>query len=306
MGFRTVFVKNGERLKLKLDNLEVSKEGESFTIHLMDIDTVILEGDKTTITTRIMSKLAKYHIDLVICDNTYLPCGIFLGMGQYHKSAKRAIWQADWEELLKQNAWTSIVSQKIKNQIDVARHLDVDEERLQLMQNFLENIFLGDETNREGHVAKVYFNSLYGQGFTRDDNTLPNHCMDYGYSIVRAQVARSVSALGLLPMLGIFHRNEYNSFNLVDDLMEPFRPIMDYYIISQILRTEVEYLTYETRLKLIDFLNQKIKIKGRKVYINQAIADYVNSFIRAMEQNDVRQLLSIQFTDYLECEESEI
>lgn len=119
LGFRTVFVKNGEKLKVKLDNLEVIKEGNTYVIPLTDIESVILEGDQTVITTRLLAKFAQHHIDTVICDNTFMPVGVFLGIGQYHRSAKRAIWQSNWTEEHKQVAWCEIVTQKfrIKSQL---------------------------------------------------------------------------------------------------------------------------------------------------------------------------------------------
>ncbi len=302
MGFRTVFIKNGESLRVKLDNLEISKKGEVFSIPLSDIENVILEGEQTTISSRILSKFAENHIELVVCDNKYLPSGIFLGMGQYHHSAKRAIWQSTWNEEQKQAVWTGIVLQKIDNQIRFSEIMKIEDERLKKMKTLRDNLQLGDKTNREGHVAKVYFNSHYGTGFTREDDSLPNACMDYGYAIIRAQMARSVVSQGLLPMLGVFHRNEYNSFNLVDDLMEPFRPLMDYYIHQRVLIKEDDYLTYESRLQLIDFLNQKIKVKNKKIYMNQCMTEYVISFIKAMEKNELSLLHSITLENFVECE----
>ncbi|MBO0477240.1 type II CRISPR-associated endonuclease Cas1 [Vagococcus sp. DIV0080] len=302
MGFRTVFVKNGETLRVKLDNLEVVKERDSFIIPLSDIESVILEGEQTSVSSRILAKFAQYHIELIVCDSKYLPAGVFLGLGQYHRSAKRAIWQSDWTEEQKQTIWTEIVRQKINNQIAFSEYVNIKEERLNIMKDLRDNLQLGDETNREGHVAKVYFNSHFGLGFTREDDSLPNACMDYGYAIVRAQMARCVVAQGMLPMLGVFHRNEYNSFNLVDDLMEPFRPLMDYYIHRHVLSTDEEYLTYDNRIQLIDFLNQKIKINNKKIYINQCMTEYVISFIKSMEKREFSYLMEINLADFVECE----
>lgn len=302
MGFRTVFVKNGDSLRLKLDNLEVYKKGETYSIPLSDIESVILEGGDTVITNRILARLAQYHIDVVVCDNKYMPAGIYLGMGQYHRSAKRALWQSSWDEELKKEAWTRIVRQKIMNQIGFACYQGIEDDRLLNLKELYEAILPGDESNREGHVAKVYFNSLYGFGFTREEDCFPNACMDYGYAIIRAQMARCVVSLGLLPMLGVFHKNEYNSFNLIDDLMEPFRPLMDYYIHQTVLTETEQYLTYEKRLTLIDFLNQKIKVKNKKIYINQAMAEFVSSFIKARESKNFNHLHEITFNGFVECE----
>lgn len=296
MGFRTVFVKDGEKLSLRLDNLSVRKNNEDYLIPLVDIETVILEGNRTVITSKILSAFSKYHIALVVCDDKYLPTGMYLGKGQYYRSAKRAMWQAKWKEIDKQLVWKEIVYQKILNQIQVLQNVDIElnSERSQILIDYLENIMIGDSTNREGHAAKVYFNSLFGNGFSRRDTSFVNFCLDYGYAIIRAQMARSVSALGLIPELGVFHKNEYNAYNLVDDLMEPFRPIVDYLIITNILKKPEEHLTYDIRLQIIDFLNHEIKINNKKFFIMQAIHDYVQNFIKAMENEDYSLLLDIQ------------
>lgn len=306
MGFRTVFVKNGDKLNLKLDNLEVTKENEHFTIPLLDIENIILEGDLTIVTTRLLAKLAENHIDVVVCDHKYLPAGIYLGMGQYHHTAKRNIWQSQWNDELKQKAWSHVIYQKMSNQVDVAKTMNIEMNRITKMQKLTNQIELGDKTNREGHVAKVYFNSLFGNDFSREDKIFPNFCLDYGYAIIRAQMARATVSEGLIPSLGIFHKNEYNAFNLVDDLMEPFRPIMDYYILKNILGQDSQYLTYEIRLQLIDFLNQKITINKKQIYINQAINDFVNSFIKCMEKEDFSNLIQIQVDNFKGVIESEV
>lgn len=300
MAFRTVVVKNGERLSLKLDNLIVKKEGQDFSIPLIDIENVILEGNDTVITTRLMAQFARNNINVIICDNHYMPCGMYLNTGQYHRGAKRTQWQSRWDEKLKLAAWTKIVSQKINNQIEVAEYLDAEADRIALMKSYQDNIIFGDQSNREGHVAKVYFNSIYGVGFSRDDDVLANYCMNYGYAVIRAQVARCVVALGLIPSLGIFHKNEYNPFNLVDDLMEPFRPLMDGYIHEFILTMENDYLTFDKRLAIIDFLNQPIYINNRRVIMNNSIYDYVKSFIYAMKEKDFSKIHEINFGNFME------
>src|SRR5699024_3105391 len=131
-------------------------------------------GRDTTMTSRLLAKLAFYNIDVVICDNNYHPCGIYLGMGQYHRTAKRNAWQAKWTKNQKNDAWQAIVRQKIANQIFIAEMLSKDYERLDKMAAMLNQILSGDESNREGHVAKLYFNTIYGLGFTREDDSFPN------------------------------------------------------------------------------------------------------------------------------------
>lgn len=305
MGFRTIFVKDGEKLNLKLDNLQVKKHGETYTIPLEDIQSIILEGYDTVITTRLLARLSKYHIPIVVCDQSYLPTGIFLELSQYHRASKRVQHQAKWSQEMKDLVWQKIIQMKVGNQLWVAKKLSTDLARIDKMQYLLNEIEPGDATNREGHVAKLYFNAIYGVGFSRDMDYIENLYMDYGYSIIRSQIAKDIVAMGLQPALGIFHKNEYNAFNLVDDLMEPFRPIMDWYIHTKII-DENNYLTYDKRLKIINFLNQTMRIKGRNQLIYQITIDYIRSFIKVMEENNLELLMNIRIEDWVESDKNEV
>ncbi|WP_460023549.1 type II CRISPR-associated endonuclease Cas1 [Lactovum odontotermitis] len=285
-------IKDGEYLRLKLDNLEVEKTGQKFSIPLSDIATITLEGDVMSVTTKLLAKLAEHSIAVIICDNKYVPCGIFTGFGQYHRTAKRNLEQVAWNDYRRQEVWAEIIRQKVNNQIAVLQVREADEQRIVKMQELYNDIQDGDLSNREGHAAKVYFNTLYGLKFTRELDCLENSAMNYGYTIIRAYMARLVTSLGLIPTLGVFHRNEFNAFNLVDDLMEPFRPLMDWYIGEKIIPKYNQYLSWEARCILIDFLNQPYLKNGKKTTIDLVMLDYVNSFIKAM-QNDSSDLLEI-------------
>jgi len=298
MAWRIVHVKEGDLLRLRLDNLEIRKRDDKFYVPLSDITMVVLEGNKTSITTKLMSSLSQNNIGLVICDDKYLPVGIYLPYGQYHHYSKRVIKQASWTAEQKGLIWQTIIKQKMDNQIAFARWTGVEQERLELMEDLVSDLVVGDKTNREGHVAKVYFDSLYGKSFTRGDDSVINAAMNFGYAILRSCMARIVVGNGLVTMLGIFHKNEFNSFNLVDDLMEPYRPLMDYWI-NQNLLGDKNYLSYESRLEIIKFMNQKIKVKGKKMSIDNSMQEFVTSFITAIEANDSDALLNIDLINFV-------
>lgn len=298
MGWRIVHVKDGDLLRLRLDNLEVRKKENKVFIPLSDITMVVLESNKTAITTKLLSSLSQNNVGLVICDDKYLPVGIYLPYGQYHHYSKRAIKQADWTSDQKDKIWKNVIGQKMSNQISYAKFCGVEEERIELMQDLLENLEDGDKTNREGHTAKVYFDSLYGKSFTRDDDNLINAAMNFGYAIVRSSMARIIVGNGLVTMLGIFHKNEFDSFNLVDDLMEPYRPLMDYWVNKYVIDNQ-EYLNYEARLKVIEFMNQKIVINNEKMTISNSMQEYVTSFVTAMEEQESDLLLNIELNKFI-------
>lgn len=299
MGWRIVHIKEGDVLRLRLDNLEVRKKENKVYIPLSDITMVVLEGNRTTITTKLLSSLSQNNVGLVICDDKYLPVGIYLPYGQYHHYSKRVIKQASWTVEQKGAIWKNVIGQKMSNQLSYARFCGVEEERLHLMQDLITNLQVGDSTNREGHVAKVYFDSLYGKTFTRNDDNVINAAMNFGYAIVRSCMARVVVGNGLVTMLGIFHRNEFNSFNLVDDLMEPYRPLMDYWVNKYVIDEKDDYLSYEARLKIIEFMNQKVIVNNRKMTIDNSMEDYVTSFVSAMENEDASLLLQIELNNFI-------
>lgn len=300
MTWRIVHIKESDTMSLKLDNLEILKKGQKYHIPLSDISMVIIESN-STITTNLLARFSKYNIALIICDNKYLPTGLFLNYGNYHRCGKRAQEQLIWGKSLKQLMWQNIVGQKISNQIQFAKYKGIDANRLDTMIGLYQQLKPGDETNREGHVAKVYFNSLFGMDFTRETDDLANIAMNYGYAIIRAAIARLTVGQGLMTMLGVFHCNEYNSFNLVDDLMEPFRPLMDYWIDQEIL-PQFDYLSYQSRLKIIEFLQQPMQYKSTKSTVDQVMLKYVNSFVKAMNEHNENSIHNITLNDLIEVE----
>ncbi|MCH4010267.1 type II CRISPR-associated endonuclease Cas1 [Companilactobacillus sp.] len=301
MAWRIVHVKEGDYLRLRLDNLEITKLDKKVYVPLSDVSMVVLEGNRTSITTKLLSSMSQHNVGLVICDDKYLPVGMYLPYGQYHHNSKRVIIQSNWDRELKQRAWKNIISQKMANQISYARFVGVEQDRIELMVDLLNGLQNGDVTNREGHLAKVYFDSLYGKTFTRDDENFENSAMNFGYAILRSCVARLIVGNGLITMLGIFHRNEFNSFNLADDLMEPYRPLMDYWINTKV-KNEKDYLSYESRIKIIEFMNQKILINNKKMTIDNSMQELISSFISGMELDDVNQITQITLDSLIGAE----
>ena len=140
----------------------------------------------------------------------------------------------------------------------------------------------GDPTNRESHGAKVYFNELMGRSFSRGNpDILLNSGLDYGYTIIRSYLARLCVGYGLNSQLGIHHRNEYNRFNLVDDMIEPIRPIVDLYIYN--LMKDENFFTGEHRKAIINMLNHKIVYKDRKMFMCNMMEEYISSIANYIE-----------------------
>ena len=139
-----------------------------------------------------------------------------------------------------------------------------------------------DRTNREGHAAKVYFNALFGQDFTRTEDNCINAALNYGYSIVLSAFTREITVNGYLTQLGIFHDNMFNQFNLASDFMEPFRVLVD----KKVCKMELLEFEHSEKMQLVDILNQEVQIDGRIQYVNNAIKIYCKSVLEALNEDD--------------------
>lgn len=287
MTWRVVHVSQSEKMRLKLDNLLVQKMGQEFTVPLSDISIIVAEGGDTVVTLRLLSALSKYNIALVVCDNEHLPTGIYHSQNGHFRAYKHLKEQMNWSQKQKDKAWQIVTYYKINNQEDVLAMFEKSLDNIRLLSDYKEQIEPGDRTNREGHAAKVYFNELFGKQFvrvTQQEEDVINAGLNYGYAIMRAQMARIVAGYGLNGLLGIFHKNEYNQFNLVDDLMEPFRQIVDVWVYDNL--RDQEFLKYEYRLGLTDLLNAKIKYGKETCSVTVAMDKYVKGFIKYISEKD--------------------
>ena len=147
---------------------------------------------------------------------------------------------------------------------------------------YIKEMHLNDETNREGHAAKVYFNALFGLDFTRTADTLMNAALNYGYSIILSTFNREIVANGYITQLGLFHDNMFNQFNLSSDLMEPFRVLVD----KEVLNMQVEEFGHNEKMQLVNILNHEIQVDGKTQYVNNAIKIYCKSIFDALNEND--------------------
>lgn len=276
MAFRIVLIENEVSMKLKLNNLIISKAvDEEIWIPLSDISMIVLDNLATTITARMLAALAEEGISLVICGINHLPSGYYGPLVKHTRAAKMIDSQinrrsTDFYDLL----WKEMVASKINNQKNVLSLLEMEVESIKKLEKLVEQIEPGDSTNREAHAAKIYFNTLMGTTFSRgNEDILLNSGLDYGYAILRAYIARVATAYGLNTLIGIHHKNEYNQFNLCDDLMEPFRPFVDLYAYS--LLDAKEIFTSEDRHNLINLLNHRILYRDKKMYLCNAIENYI-------------------------------
>ena len=154
----------------------------------------------------------------------------------------------------------------------------------------------GDSKNFEAQVAKIYFRIVFGDNFLRHSDSIASNALNYGYTIIRAYVARALVARGFLPCFGIFHSSELNAFNLADDVIEPFRPFIDYYVINNLNNpTDNSQLNLEQRQDLVNILYTNVTLGNEKIWLLNAIDRVVDSLSSAVNYNDYRLYKQVNF-----------
>ena len=251
---RALFFSTPYYLSLKDNQLVVNtKEMPDMkkSIPIEDIGYVVLEHQQTHITLPLLNALSNNNVAVILCDENRMPNAMLMNLDSNKTQSESFRAQIEASEPLKKGLWKQVVEAKIRNQTALLNKLGKDGNKL---KPYYSNVKSGDADNREGVAAKIYWNELFGDGFIRSrDGDAPNNLLNYGYTLLRAAVARALMGSGLLPALGIFHRNRYNAFPLADDIMEPYRPYVDE-IVYHMYTNGIDKLDKDAKSQLLNIL----------------------------------------------------
>lgn len=221
------------------------------SVPIEDIGFLILEHQQTNITLPLLNALSDNNVAVIFCGDNFMPNAMLMNLDSNKTQGESYRAQIEASEPLKKGLWKQIVEAKIRNQAALLNKLGKNGERL---KPYYTNVKSGDSDNREGVAAKIYWGELFGEDFIRSrEGVEPNNMLNYGYTLLRAAVARSLMGSGLFPAFGIFHRNRYNAFPLADDIMEPYRPYVDE-IVFDLYANGERKLTKDVKSKLLRLL----------------------------------------------------
>ena len=290
---RTLYFGNPAYLKTTNEQLviEMHDGGETKSAPIEDIGLLILDHQQITITQALLAKLLANNTAIITCDDTHHPTGMMLNLDGHTLQSQKFQAQVDATTPLKKQLWQQTVTAKIQNQ---AAMLAFAREENKLLLNLAASVKSGDSENYEAQAAAYYWKRVFPDflEFRRERyGPPPNNLLNYGYAILRAIVARSLTASGLLPTLGIHHRNQYNAYCLADDIMEPYRPYVDY-IVWQIIRNNGKYLEMSPSMKkaLLELPAMDVKIDGKKSPLMNAVQRTTASLSKCYE-GTTRKLL---------------
>lgn len=272
MGYRVVFLANPVRLSVKNEQLLIDN-GEITKIPLEDIECIVADSQQVTLNTYLMTKFCEYAITFFITDKAHHPCGVLLPTCRHSRHLAVLSEQIKMSIPTKKQLWKQIVKQKIENQAAVLKLCGI--ESWQKIDSIKHKVQSGDTGNMEAVAASQYFKMLFSKDFSRvQENTL-NACLNYGYAVLRSTIEKYLIVYGYEPSLGLFHKSTLNNFNLADDIIEPYRPLVDLFVKYHF--DDDEGLTTVRKAMLVNLLNADVIIDNKLYACAKAIENTVQS-----------------------------
>jgi CRISPR-associated protein Cas1 len=286
---RTLYFGNPAYLRTSNEQLLISLpkangSDEERRIPIEDVGIVILDHQQITITQALMAKLLENNTALITCDSTHHPIGMMLNLDGHTLQSQKFRAQAEASLPLKKQLWQQTITAKITNQAFVLKTYNRE---YKYLMNLTEKVKSGDSENHEAQAAVYYWSRLFDESleFKRArDGAPPNNLLNYGYAILRAMVARALVGSGLMPTLGIFHRNQYNAYCLADDIMEPYRPFVDRIVLDiTVSDNEHYFLTPEIKKILLSIPSITVEIDNKKSPLMNAVNKTTSSLAGCFE-----------------------
>lgn len=281
MAFRNLYISNPAQISVKNKQLIISQDRE-YSVPVADIASVIIENLSSTITAQALSLLSEHGVAVFTCDSKHLPNGILLPFSGHSRHLTAIQSQIGMPRVFQKRLWQKIVSQKIRNQALVLETFNI--KGADTLHSLSCKVQSGDQTSIESIAAAKYFKCLFGNDFARRSPGVINSGLNYSYALVRGLAARSISLHGYIPAIGLCHHNQLNSFNLADDFLEPYRPVVDAWVF-QVMENASD-LSPEIKKDLYNVFNNHVKLQNGIYTVVSAMEALVSSFNSSLSSGD--------------------
>ena len=286
MGYRQVIVRKSEKMHFRDNQLIIEKDGTESKVPLEDINYVLIEDQTTILTARLLAEFGKNAISLMVCDEKFEPTSIMYPYNYHFKQLDVFSHQLEIDDSIKMEFWNQIVKKKIENSIRVLEMTSKEEFPISKLNEYINEVVDGDDKNREGLSAKMYFRSLFGSDFIRFNDDSINAALNYGYTIIASAIIRNLAVFGLNTYLGIHHNSKINNFNLAYDFLEPYRSVVDKYVYDN-KDSIIFHLSFDFRKKLIDLLNKEVLHQNKKYTVEYSISLLIKSYIKSFTMGEI-------------------
>lgn len=271
---------------------EKLKQEAELTRPIEDIGIIVLDNRQITLTTGLMDALLENNSAVITCDARSMPVGMMLPLSGNTTQSERFRHQINSSLPLRKQLWQQTIQYKIRNQLAVLKQYTNAETKC--MQKWANEVKSGDTENMEARAAAYYWKGLFGHidGFVRDrEGVAPNNLLNYGYAILRAVVARSLVASGLLPTLGIHHHNRYNAYCLADDIMEPYRPYVDMLVYDITVQYGIDIeLSKDIKAELLSIPTLDVIIDGKRSPLMIGVSQTTASLYKCFK-GEIRKII---------------
>jgi len=259
---KSILIESRSSITTKNWQLVIESEIRQSTIPIEDIGILVLDNPEIYISLPAMNMLIENNAAVIICSKNHLPNGMFLNLNSHHIQQEIFKNQINASVPLKKILWQQTIVEKIKNQGQMLQLVTSKKNHFEYLAG---KVLSGDTTNMEGVAAQQYWKYFFEIDFKRERfGDYPNNFLNYGYAILRAATARALSGSGLLCTLGIHHKSKYNAFALADDIMEPFRPLVDQKVIEIMQNYEEQELNTQIKSELLQVLTATVYFKEEK------------------------------------------
>lgn len=257
MAWRSVIISNPAQLRLENRALVISQDAGVARVMLEDLSVLVLETPQAIVSTAVLSACMEAQVAVVTVDGRHMPNGILVPFQSHSRPLRVLKAQVSLGQPVRKRLWQRIVRTKIENQSSVLRRAGklAESRKLEIL---VDRVGSGDPENVEARAAQSYFRHLFGKDFARHQERLVNAALDYGYAIFRAALARELASHGFVTALGLFHRNELNAYNLADDLLEPYRPLIDARVLDAFAGQEERELVSSDKGRIVGALHADV------------------------------------------------
>jgi CRISPR-associated protein Cas1 len=259
---KSILLENKASLTTKNNQLIIKTELKESSISIEDIGYIVLDSPEIYLSIPALNLLIENNSAVIICNNNHLPNGMFLNLNSHHIQQEIFKHQINATVPLKKQLWQQTIIEKITNQGILLEKITSKKNNFEFLAS---KVLSGDTSNMEGVAAGFYWKVFFEQKFKRERfGDYPNNFLNYGYAILRAATARALSGSGLLNTLGIHHKSKYNAFALADDIMEPYRPVIDEKVFELIHKYDGQELNTQLKAELLQILTRTVYFKDEK------------------------------------------
>lgn len=289
-----IYITKGEKLRVKQGDLCILKEDVETTLTPEEINSIIIESTQCSITSGALILCSEYDIPLIICNNKAQPQVYCHDLYDFHKITSQLQGQIKWlDSQTTFKVYREIIKLKLQHQLDLLTLLECSNKDREYISDYICVINQKNEFSEidsiEAICAKMFFKSLFGSDFKRREDNYINAGLNYGYAIIRSLIMSIIVTKGLHPSLGLWHHSQFNNFNLADDIIELYRPMVDYIVFNSIKNTKE--FDKDFRIKLQHLLIQNIEFDSNIVTLKQSIIYLVDNLINALNNDDINLLV---------------